>query len=194
MRQTLEANRASRVCHLELWGVSQLSGWQVNFPRLARLQRVDSPEARTQALDRWRAIPGFIDQDIGNLREGLRQGYTAPRTNVEAVLKQVDAVLAEASEKSPFAGLMQRDSTPEFREAVVTLVRDRINPALRRYRAFLADEYLARARTVPGVSVLPQGAECYRGPAPVLHHPRAGPAPGPRAGGRPDEPDRSRDA
>jgi uncharacterized protein (DUF885 family) len=74
MRQTLEASRASRVCRLELWGVSQLFGWQVNLPRLARLQRVDSPEARAQALACWQAIPGFIDQDIANLREGLRQG------------------------------------------------------------------------------------------------------------------------
>jgi uncharacterized protein (DUF885 family) len=162
MRQTLEANRASRVCRLELWGVSQLFGWQVNFPRLARLQRVDSPEARAQALARWQAIPGFIDQDIGNLREGLRQGYTAPKTNVEAVLKQVDALLADPPEKSPFAGFIERDSTPDFREAIVTVVRDRIHPALRRYRAFLADEYLARARSVPGVSALPLGTECYR--------------------------------
>ncbi len=162
MRQTLEANRASRVCRLDLWGVSQLFGWQVNFPRLARLQRVGSPEARAQALARWQAIPRFIDQDIGNLREGLNQGYTAPRTNVEAVLRQVDALLEGAPDKSPFAGFIERDSTPEFRQAIVMVVRDRINPALRRYRTFLAEEYLSRARTTPGVSSLPHGTECYR--------------------------------
>jgi uncharacterized protein (DUF885 family) len=162
MRQTLEANRASRVCRLELWNVSQLFGWQVNLPRLARLQRLGTPEARAQALTRWQAIPRYVDQDIANLREGLKEGYTAPRTNVEEVLKQVDALLADPPEKSPFAGFIERDSTPEFRAAIVTTVRDRINPALRRYRTFLADEYLSRARTTPGVSAIPNGAECYR--------------------------------
>ena len=162
MREMLEANRASRVCHLELWGVSQLFGWQVNLPRLTRLQKLGAPEARAEALTRWSAVPRFIDQDIANLREGLREGYAAPRTNVEAVLKQVDALLAAAPEKSPFAGFAERDSTPAFRDAVIAIVRDSINPALRRYRSFLADEYLPRARTVPSVSALPHGAECYR--------------------------------
>jgi uncharacterized protein (DUF885 family) len=162
IRQTLEANRASRVCRLELWNVSQLFGWQVNLPRLTRLQRLGTPEARAQALARWQAIPRFIDQDIANLREGLREGYTAPRVNVEEVLKQVDALLADPPEKSPFAGFVERDSTPDFRDAIVGIVRDRINPALRRYRGFLADEYMGRARTTPGVSANPNGAECYR--------------------------------
>jgi len=162
MRETLEANRASRVCRLELWGVSQLFGWQVGLPRLTRLQKLGTPEARAEALKRWSAVPRFIDQDIANLREGLRQGYSAPRTNVEAVLKQVDALLASPPEHSPFAGFAERDSTPSFRDAVITAVRDSIDPALRRYRAFLADDYLPHARTAPGVSALPHGAECYR--------------------------------
>src|SRR5262249_44830224 len=147
---------------LELWNISQLFGWQVNFPRLARLQRLGTPEARAQALKRWQAIPHFIDQDIANLRKGLRQGYTGPRTNVEEVVTQGDALLADPPEKSPFAGFIQRDSTPDFRAAVVSTVRDQINPALRRYRSFLADEYLSHARTTPGVSANPNGAECYR--------------------------------
>ena len=162
MRQTLEANRASRVCRLELWNVSQLFGWQVNLPRLTRLQRLGTPDARGQALKRWQAIPHFIDQDIANLREGLREGYTAPRTNVEEVLRQVDALLADPPEKSPFAGFIERDSTPEFHTAIVSTVRDQINPALRRYRSFLADEYIGHARSRPGVSANPNGAECYR--------------------------------
>lgn len=162
MREMLEASRASRVCRLELWGVSQLFGWQVNLPRITRLQRLGTPEARAEALTRWRAIPRFIGQDIANLREGLRQGYTAPRPNVEAVLKQMDALLAETPERSPFAGFIQRDSTPAFRDSVIAIVRDSVNPALRRYRSFLAEEYLGRARTIPGVSALPHGAECYR--------------------------------
>jgi uncharacterized protein (DUF885 family) len=162
VRERIEASRASRVCRLEVWRVSQVDGWQVTIPRLGVLQRVDTPAARAAALARWRAVPHLVDQDIANLREGMRSGYTAPRGNVAAVIKQVDALLAAAPEASPYAVLAKRDSTPAFRTAVVVAVRDEINPALHRYRQFLAEEYLPVARANVGVSAIPNGADCYR--------------------------------
>ena len=162
VRERIEASRASRVCRLEVWRVSQVDGWQVTIPRLGVLQRVDTPAARAAALARWRAVPHLVDQDIANLREGMRSGYTAPRGNVAAVIKQVDALLAAAPEVSPYAVLAKRDSTPAFRTAVVVAVRDEINPALHRYRQFLAEEYLPVARANVGVSAIPNGADCYR--------------------------------
>ncbi|HEY8105759.1 MAG TPA: DUF885 domain-containing protein [Gemmatimonadales bacterium] len=162
VRERIEASRASRVCRLDLWRVSQVDGWQVTIPRLGALQRVDTPAARAAALARWRAVPHLVDQHIANLREGMRAGYTTPKGNVAAVIKQVDALLAAAPDTDPFAILAKRDSTPAFRAAVVAAVRDDIDPALRRYRRFLADEYLPAARTDVGVSALPNGADCYR--------------------------------
>ncbi len=162
VRERIEASRASRVCRLDLWRVSQVDGWQVTIPRLGVLQRVDTPAARAAALARWRAVPHLVDQDLANLREGMRSGYTAPKGNVAAVIKQVDALLAAAPEASPYAVLAKRDSTPAFRAAVVAAVRDEIDPALRRYRRFLAEEYLPVARADVGVSAIPNGADCYR--------------------------------
>ncbi|HEU5169335.1 MAG TPA: DUF885 domain-containing protein [Gemmatimonadales bacterium] len=162
LREALESARGSRVCRPELWGVSQLFGWQVSLPRLGSLQPLGDSAKREQALARWRAMPRFIDQNVANLREGVRLGYTAPRGNVEAVLKQVDALLAAKPEASPFALMAGRDSAPEFRTALVAIVRDQVNPALRRYRAYLVIDYLPKARTNPAVSALPDGADCYR--------------------------------
>ncbi len=162
LRESLESARRSRVCRPQLWGVNQLFGWQVTYPRLGSLQPLGDSASRAQALDRWRGIPRFVDQSVANLREGVRLGYTAPRGNVEAVLEQLDAILAAAPEASPFALMTRRDSTPEFRKALTAIVRDEINPALRRYRAYLADEYRTKARTDPAVAALPNGAECYR--------------------------------
>ena len=78
--------------------------------------------ARAQALTRWRAIPRLIDQDIANLREGVKAGYTAPRGNVDAVLQQIDALIAAQPDASPFSLMAGRDSTPEFRTALVGIV------------------------------------------------------------------------
>ena len=162
LRESLESARSSRVCRPELWSVSQLFGWQVAYPRLGSIQPLGDSAARAQALARWRAIPRLIDQNIANLREGVKAGYTAPRGNVDAVLQQVDALIAAKPDASPFSLMAGRDSTPEFRTALIGIVRDDITPALKRYRSYLADEYRAQARTDPAVAALPNGAECYR--------------------------------
>jgi uncharacterized protein (DUF885 family) len=162
LRESLESARGARVCRTELWSVSQLFGWQVTYPRLGTIQPLGNSGARAQALDRWRAIPRLIDQNIENLRKGVKAGYTAPRGNVDAVLQQVDALIAASPESSPFSLMAGRDSTPEFRTALTGIVRDEIGPALTRYRAYLADEYRAQARTDPAVAALPDGAACYR--------------------------------
>jgi uncharacterized protein (DUF885 family) len=162
LRESLESARRTRACRPELWGVNQLFGWQVAYPRMGALQPLGDSAARAQALDRWRGIPRFVDQSIANLREGVRQGYTAPRGNVEAVLQQLDALLGAPPEASPLALMARRDSTPEFRAALTTIIRDEINPAIGRYRDYLVNEYRAKARTDPAVAALPNGADCYR--------------------------------
>ncbi len=162
LRETLAAARQSRVCHGELWPIHQQNGWQLYLPVLAQIQPLGTPELRAQALTRWRAVPKWIDTEITNLREGVRQGYTQPRANVEAVLQQLDDILKLPPAKSPFAAMIATDSTPAFRDSVVALVGTAILPAVRRYRDYVAGEYLPHARTTTDVASLPHGAECYQ--------------------------------
>lgn len=162
LREQLESSQQTRVCHNELWGVSQMFGWQTSYPLLAQFQPVGTPEARQQALARARALPGFIDTEIGNVKLGVRQGYTAPRGNVQRVLDQIDGLLEPAPAKSPFMAAADRDSTPEFRRQMRQVVVEQINPALRRYRDYLRSEYLPAARESVAISALPSGEQCYR--------------------------------
>jgi uncharacterized protein (DUF885 family) len=161
LRHQIESGAATRVCRQELWGVSQLFGWQVQYPQLAQIQAVGDAQQRDAALTRFSELPRYIDTEIANLREGLRLGYTAPRVNVERVLEQVNNMLATPPAGSPFMALASRADEATFAAAVEAMVAERINPALHRYRSFLADEYLPRARTAAGVSALPGGESCY---------------------------------
>ena len=160
--ETLESARQQRACRTELWPVSQMGGWQVNYPFLAQIQPVGSDSLRSQALVRWRGIPRLIDTEIANLREGMRAGYTSPRVNVERVLGQLDGLLVDSARRSPFFAPAQRDSTPAFAAALADVVARELNPAIRRYRDFLRNEYLPAARTTVAVSALPNGEACYR--------------------------------
>lgn len=103
LREFLDASRGTRIVRQELWSVNHMSGWQVGFTQLAAIQPVGTEPLRAQALSRWRQVPRYIDNEIANLREGIRQGYTAPKRIAELVIGQLDAVLGGAPEQSPFS-------------------------------------------------------------------------------------------
>jgi uncharacterized protein (DUF885 family) len=160
--ETLEASRETRTCHNELLSLNQQGGFQINLPFLSQLQPLGTADLRSKALARWRAMPAYIDTEIVTLREGVRQGYTQPRRNAREVLEQLDEILGIPPERSPFAAVADRDSTPGFRDSVVAIVAREILPAVRRYREYLASEYIPHARETTALSALPHGADCYR--------------------------------
>lgn len=163
LREWLEGERASRVCRLELWGVaSYVNGWQAEYTDLALLQPVGTDTLRSLALARLHALPTFLEREVDDLREGLELGFSAPQVIVRNVIGQLDGILAAPVEESPFYSPAERDSTTAFRAAVARTIEGELNPAIRAYRDFLADEYLPRAREALGVADNPGGVACYR--------------------------------
>jgi uncharacterized protein (DUF885 family) len=156
----LEASEARRVCRTELWNVSPTwTGWQSMLSSTLSQQPVGTAAERADALARLRAVPGYLDTEIANLRAGAAAGYLAPTANVDAVLRQVDALLSDTPEASPFYDPASRSSHEAFAGEVREIVTGAINPAMQRYRAYLADEY--RGRAAVGVSANPDGEACY---------------------------------
>lgn len=163
LRESLETGRETRICRRELWSLDHSSGWTGFFyPAVAAAQPVGTPERRAQALARWRAFPRLVDQEIQNLREGRREGYTAPRRTVQLVISQIDGVLQAAVSGSPFYSPAVRDGDARFVQQWTSVVSEQIHPALRRYRDFLRADYLPGARESIGASALPRGDRCYR--------------------------------
>jgi uncharacterized protein (DUF885 family) len=163
LHEAAQSGMQGRVCRNELWsGVNQMFGWQGTLARLAQVQPVGMDDLRAQALTRWRGLDQQIDDEIANLREGLRQGYRAPRVNVVRVMEQMEVLLAAAPAQSPFASPMQRDSTPAFRTEFEQVVTSELYPAMRRYRDFLVNEYLPASRAEIGIAANPNGVDCYR--------------------------------
>lgn len=167
LQNQLEASRDFRVCRSELWNVSPTwTGWQGELPLVAGMQAVGTPEEREAALTRWAQLPAYLDTEIENLREGLRLGYTAPRNNVEVVIRQMNAMLTAPVADSPFVQMAKDDAS--FRTQLEALETGGIRPAITRYRDFLQTDYLPQARVDIGVSANPSGEACYR--AAVKYH------------------------
>ena len=157
-----------RVCRMELWNVSPTwTGWLSVLGGLSENQPLGTAAQRDAAARRFAEVPRYVAQEIANLREGIRLGYTMPRHNVEAVIRMADALLATPVPESPFV-IMAQDSFPDFRARMEAIEVEAIRPAVAQYREFLRTEYLPAARTAIGVSANPDGAACYA--AAVRYH------------------------
>lgn len=159
--QALRSAKAQRVCHTELWNVNQMGGWHSGYTQIAQLQPVGSDLHREQSVARWSKMAAYIDQEIENLKTGLEQGYSAPKTVVQRVIDQLDGLLALEPEKSPFYTPAARDDNEAFAAATYDIVVNQITPALQRYRAYLAGPYMEGARTELSVTANPDGLACY---------------------------------
>ena len=168
-RERLEAATARRVCRTELWNVSPTwTNWHNFFPNVFAQQPIGTELARANALARARDVPRYIDTEIAKFQQGIELGFTAPRSNVEAVIQQLDALLSMPPDQTPWFDPASRDGEAEFSAELQSVVADEIVPATRRMRDYLADEYLPEARQAVGVTTDPGGRECYL--ASVLFH------------------------
>jgi uncharacterized protein (DUF885 family) len=163
LRDALERSRALRVCRTPFWGVaSYVNGWQAIYTDLALVQPVGTDTLRALALARAHALPGYIDIEVANLRAGLDEDFSSPKVIVRNVIRQVEGILATPVRQSPFYSPALRDPSPAFGRELARTITEELNPAIDRYRDFLASEYLRRARTELGVSANPDGLKCYR--------------------------------
>ena len=158
LKEQLQSSVGTRLCRDELWAASTTTSWHTWIPFVFDIQPLESPDLSAQALPRFAAMDTYIDNEIDNLREGLRLGYSAPRVTVEAVPSQVRSLIGP---DSIFLGPAQRSDDAAFSEAATQIYNEEIAPALNRFADFIENEYLAEAREVLAVSGNPNGEACY---------------------------------
>lgn len=162
LKQTLENEQATRICKDELWKVDPFWGWLNTLTMLVGKQPLGTDEYRAQALQRWGTFDKVVDDEICNLKIGLKEGYSAPKPVVKRVIHQVEIILDASVEQSPYFELATRDGDEHFKAKIVKLIEEKINPSLKRYLHFLETEYLSKARETIGISALPNGEQCYQ--------------------------------
>jgi len=158
LKEQLQSAVGTRLCRDELWAASTTTSWHTWIPFVFDIQPLETPELRAQALTRFAAMDTYIDNEIDNLREGLRLGYSAPRVTVEAVPAQVRSLIGP---DSIFLGPAQRSGDAAFSEAAEQIYHEEIAPALNRFADFIENEYLNEARETLAVSGNPNGEACY---------------------------------
>ena len=137
-----------------------MQGPQVALAMLLNWHTLESEKNARDLLARYRAIPAHLEQHVANLREGMREHRPSPRIAVERVAGQLRALLATSPEGSPYGRAVQKTSGV-LKDDLLGAVHDHIYPAFAAYLRFLEADYLPIARTEPGLSSIPRGAETY---------------------------------
>ena len=161
LQQAIAQERSDEVCRSELWKISPYE-WAFRLPIVAASQPVTTAKERREALRRWAGLAAWIDQDAANLAEGLRHGYSGLRGGVEAEIQQIDALIAAPPEQWPTTTLAKRASDAEFTYQLDDIRTSLILPAAKRYRDFLHDQYLPKARSSPSITSQPAGMQCLQ--------------------------------
>jgi len=121
-------------------------------------------------LDRLGQVSTYIDQQIANMRLGMKRGFTVPRAvldgrdvSIAAVANQKDA--DDTSFFQPVKNLpatwpaAQREG---FEAQARKTITDQVIPAYGRLLAFFHDEYVPHARTTLSAEAMPDGKAWYR--------------------------------
>jgi uncharacterized protein (DUF885 family) len=174
LRQQLEADRGQDVCKFWQWNIasdSQSPLGQLSY--LVESHTVKTPDDAKNLIARLGMGAKLVDDTIANLQAGLASGRVASAARVRRAIEQADNELSKpldawsmmtppwayaTGSDDPWNG--QRDRLYAELRKVVT---EQIVPAIGRYRDFLRDRVLPKARgEQEGVRALPDGDACYR--------------------------------
>jgi uncharacterized protein (DUF885 family) len=133
----------------------------------ATLQSAEAAQAYVAML---RDLPRYFDQQIANMRAGLKRGFTPARVTLTGRdIGVAQVVAAGAGERSPFyAPLRVLPATipaatqATLRAEAIAAIRDGVVPAHARLLAFLRTDYIPGARTSLAAYDLPDGRAYYR--------------------------------
>ena len=134
---------------------------------------IDRMPARTlhdyeNQLARLRAVPIYIDQNLGMLDDAIARGMMQPKVVVDLVVQQLDGQIAQdrtttrllAAFRNFPANIPKAEQTKLREEAGVVYERQFL-PAWRKYRDYLMTKYAPHERATAGIGSIPNGSKDY---------------------------------
>jgi uncharacterized protein (DUF885 family) len=153
--------------------LDQLSGQHLLFPQFSSGESEAPYKTVKDYEDGLKRLDGFVvylDRTIPRMREGIAVRQVLTKVVAEKVIRQLDDMITAGVEGGefwkPIAALPTAFADVE-RERLTAAYRaklsDKVLPAYRRVRDFMAGEYLQHARTgAPGLASMPGGDKLYQ--------------------------------
>jgi uncharacterized protein (DUF885 family) len=120
-------------------------------------------------IGRMRDIPRFFDENIANMRVGLRRRFAVPKVTLAGRDQSIANFIADDPQKSAFYSAFETmpSTIPSAEQAQLRAdakeaIAQSVNPAYRDLLDFYRVEYLPRAQTSVSAHDLPEGDAFYR--------------------------------
>jgi uncharacterized protein (DUF885 family) len=117
---------------------------------------------------RLRDVPRYFDENIANMREGMRDGFTLPAAILDGVGRSIAGEQYDDPTKMPlwrpfatFPHAVKESERVRLAAAGRAALVEAVMPAYARFQRFFEDEYRAAARTTIGACALPDGRDYY---------------------------------
>jgi uncharacterized protein (DUF885 family) len=158
----------SSVCKPWQTPVTQFSGIQVDLPALVEMLPFTSSDDYDHYLARLNKIPAALMQISTNMMLGEQDGRSEPAYIMQKVLTQVTAMVAAKPQDTPFARPLRHfpsnispQHQTQIRTEVLDAIRTKVQPAYKHFAAYLASDYIPKARKDPGIWATKNGDACY---------------------------------
>jgi uncharacterized protein (DUF885 family) len=126
-----------------------------------------SVEAYRNYIGRLHDMPRYIDEQVANMRAGLKRGFTKPRVSLAGRDEPIAPLASADIDANPlFASFAAMPGNiPESERATLVAEGRRAvaaaAPAFAKLRAFVRDEYIPNARVATAGEALPDGKAYY---------------------------------
>lgn len=137
--------------------ISQSGGLLIELPRLVSKLNFTTATDYDNYTARLNKVPTAFKQVTDDAMDGIEDGRVPPKADLEAVLAEVNAVVNEKPEDTPFAVPLKKFPAgisaveqKRIRAEVLTAIRTKVQPAYVRMRLFLTRTYIPAAQAGPG--------------------------------------------
>lgn len=169
-RQSLDALAPDIVALSVVRPIDHMNGLHIQYPDLNKSAgRFQTVQDYDNGLKRMEGFALYLERAKGRLAEGIKTRVVQPKLTVRLMIKQLDDLIAQGVEKSPFWQPVV-DMPKTFADADRKRIADayraaltqKIIPAYETLRTFLTTQYLPKARAGIGLSAMPGGAKLYK--------------------------------
>ena len=130
---------------------------------------VPRDEAQARAwIERLGRLTAYYDAEMANMRRGIADGFTQPRSIAEGILGVLRIAADQPADSSPLLAPIRRlpATVPDDRRAALLAdatraIAESVKPAQRAMVRFFESEYVPHARTSPGIRTVPDGEAYY---------------------------------
>ncbi|MEM9352200.1 MAG: DUF885 domain-containing protein [Planctomycetota bacterium] len=149
--------------------ITHRSGFHVDFPELRREMTLVTVDDYEDYIARLASFDGYAAGHIELMRAGIESGKTLSAVTLEGWQESVDTHIVDRPEQSllyeplaEFPSTVDAAEHERLRSAGRAAIAEGVVAGYRRFRDFMADEYVPQARGSIGISALEDGRAFYR--------------------------------